>query len=254
MKRNKYLDKYGWMHLRPDPTPDATENAPTFTGTNIVLEYMNGTLTEDKAGRFLTACCWLMRDGVWYTTPITPVSNPRFSRDNFTGVICALKVIIRWSEENDAEWVNIEAKDILSQVPLFHKNLDHPRDFVMSGYAKYPVLFFPLLPIISIALAVSCYQSHKVRGGVAIPKTDGKILAFILCHAFKLRNTFNLCNYFIREIDRPMPNPSVYEKKFNDPTRWMWGDWHNVFNDYYRNYNHPNVFLVRNLEEEGVFE
>ncbi len=197
---------------------------------------------------FLASCSWLIRDGVWFTTPITPKSNPRFSRDNWAGVMAGLDCVIMYAKQNGIQDTERDAINLMLQVPVFHKQLDHPRDFVMAGYFKLPILFWPLLPIMSLSFIVSCWQSHKKRHGIKIPKTDGKIIAFIICKAFRLRLTFWICDKLIRYKNRPEPIPASYGKKIFDQNSWQWGSWHNVFSDYYRNFNHPNIQLIRSYE------
>jgi hypothetical protein len=256
----EWRDRYGFIHLQPSPEPNATVNPGLFTGTNIVLNYMNGRSSDTEHQNFLASICWLIdKDGDWNTTPIA--NNKKFSRDDFTGVVSALKVIMRYQRERynkfrkikeleknaiHAKSIYDDAKALLDKVPIFHKQLDHPRDFVLVGYAKYPWLFFPLLPITSGAMIVSCYQDDKVRKGIEIPKTDGKIMALITAVALKMRWTFKQCDKLIKKKQHDPPIPTTAVKLSED--RWVWLNWTRVFKYYFKNHDHPNVKAIEEWE------
>jgi hypothetical protein len=237
-------DKFGFIHLTPNPDPEQSENAPLFTGTNITLHEWRGTLTLPISYAFLDSVSKLIKDGDWYTTPVSVVK--RFSRDNFAGVISGLKSIIRYAKKMNNSHLENKAKKLLKQVPLFHRQLIHPRDFVMVGYAKYPWLFFPLLPILTISLIVSCWQTHKVRNGNKIAKTDGKIIALILSYSMCLVLTHLICVWLIKNKKRKRPKPST-GSDYSGNT-WKWDKLWAIFYDYFRRGDHPNAVLINRIE------
>lgn len=250
---SNWRDKYGLIHLEPKPEPNQTENPALFSSTYIVLKYITKTLTEDDAYRYLASIDMLIKEDlkgswVWYTTPL--FKFPHFSRDDFTGVIAAVKCLKEYANKISDDWLEELADRKIDQIPLFHKQLDHPRDFILVGYAKYPWIFFLLWPIYCLAMIVSCWQTHKVRKGLSIAKTDGKIMAFLICKAYNLRLTFWICDWLVKKRKRTgqIPRYTIPEGYHVDGS-WKWVNWVNVFKDFYRNHEHPNVKYIELWEQ-----
>lgn len=204
-----YKDKYGGVHLYSFPSPTQSENGPLFTGMWVVGKYKQRTLNLEDVATFTSYLRGLNRDGKWYPNPET--DNADMSHDNFLGVICALKVLEEWLERIVhmlADDLNFEyLKDIAAQetlnvaalkeaLPLFHKQLDHPRDFLFMLRFKYRLmggLANFLLPVVPLAMILTCLQSYKVRGGRKILKTDGKLLAWLRMSTYHYPITKWIC-------------------------------------------------------------
>ena len=274
-----WYDSDGGLHLRPNPDLEQSENSPLFSGTEICLKYELGKLTLNDCERFIEFCLKLYRqtEGRWYTTSVS--RRKRFSHDNYTGVLTGLKCCERWLETHkngglDYQVLLNESKWLQSKVPIFHK---HPRDLIYLNRVRHPlptalfmtslgvcfghlcsiiiahIRFLPDFVIVlnyifcailfahidSIAMIVSCWQTHKVRGGRKIIKTDGKILTFIRCIAMPMPITWLVCNWLV-----------LKRKRVTDHTVFKWSSWFTVFNTYYRLTEHPNVQLVRELERK----
>ena len=228
---NQWRDPFGFIHLNKCPDTEESENGPMFTGLNMVLLQESGELNFYHCDRFLKAVEYLCTDGEWYTTPIS--TRVRFSNDNFAGIIMGLKVVISFAKNKDARMVR-RAKGILSNIPLFHKQLDHPRDFVLVGFAKWPWVFCLLIWITSLAFIVSCYQTYKVRNENKIIKTDRKILTYGICKSMNMKVTFWFCNLaMLRKRDG-----------------WKFNDWSGVFSYYFKNEKHPNNYYIKLIETE----
>jgi len=97
-----------------------------------------------------------------------------FSHDNWTGVYCWLKV---FDEES------------LRCLPLFGHHSLRPTNFFFFLYAKYPILGFPFLPIVSIAMIVSALRVWRGKGSHSHITTSGKLLTYFKMKAFNMRIT-----------------------------------------------------------------
>lgn len=268
MSFTNWFDIYGWLHLRPNPLPEQTENAPTFTGTWITSLGVQRKLTEKICWNFIASVnsIYFPLDG-WKTTPIS--KKLRFSHDNMTGVVCGLLSVIKYAKQTCNEQLLKIAKIHLDNVPIFHKQRLHPRDIVFYGYAKYPILFFIFLWIPSITMVISCWQIFKTRPTLyfrikylivkkkffpltrKIIKSDGKILSLIRCHAANLKLTWWICDLIIRKKrNYSLQTPKVYLIKLHTGNSfWYWGKWENIFYEYFKNYNHLNVVEIKKVEE-----
>lgn len=217
---NKFFDKYKILHHKdtgPERNPETSENGPLFTGLYL-SERSFPWRREDALG--VVQVLWDGDSGIWRTTPGS--SSKRFSRDNFTGLICLL--------ESFRHKYPISYKYYFKQLPLFHRQLKHPRDFILVGYYKYPYLFWPLLPIAWVALFVSCWQTYKYRNGRKIVKSEGKLMAKAWCWIFgweTSREIFLKAVTRKRKIRSDIPPASVFNS---------WGD---VYREYFREEGHP---------------
>jgi hypothetical protein len=230
MNREIFFDRYGILHHIPpiDGDPETSENGPMFYGVYITEKK---DLTEDEAWKFLASIGFLYDAAAesWINTPISPV-DAGFSHDNFKGMVAGILTCKRKFKTN-REMVKI-CNGLLKNVPLFHPQLDHPRDFVWIGYVKYPYLFFPFLWIASIAFIVSCWQSYKYRHGIQIVKTDGKILARVSCKSTNMRITFWLCDLALKRWrDGLSPQGTV--------GKWKWLSWFQVYAYYFKDTRQP---------------
>lgn len=230
-----FYDRYGMMHHIPpvDGDPETSENAPMFYGVYIT-EKMG--LSEDDAFKFLAAISFLYDPASesWLNTAISKPESG-FSHDNFKGMVSGILTIKRKFKEHKPI-IGI-CNGLLKNIPLFHNQLDHPRDFVWIGYIKWPWLFWPLLWIPSIAFIVSCWQSYKHRNMRTIVKTDGKILARVCCKSANMRITHWLCEKALKRWREGLsPNGTVQ--------KWKWQSWFQVYSFYFKYPGHPIVLEV----------
>lgn len=240
-----WSDSDGLIHLDRYPKLDETINAPLYTGTYICLKYKNKTLTMLDIKLFIVSLDKLYFDGEYHTYSISELD--RFAHDNYTGIgtalVCCMKYL-KWKGLTGYGEIYYNMCDhFLKKIPFFHK---HPRDFIYLNYLKYPRsvfcinLILPVLLIPSIAMIVSCYQTHKVRNGIDIIKTDGKILAYLRFTARRMPLTEIVCTWLI-------------EKRFRQSKEyafeWSYSKWSNVFDRYFLNKAHPILTLIRKLDE-----
>ncbi len=232
-KMSNWYDSDGGLHLRPNPDLEQSENAPTFSGCEIALKYEAKKLSFADCARFVRYCKGLYRDGRFWTTSIS--QRARFSHDSYTGIVVGLITVLRFLKKQDAhdrqKWhvLKDDALELLDKIPFWHK---HPRDFIWLNYMRGHLWLWPLLIIPSVAMIVSCMQDYKVRGGVKILKTDGKILALMRCLATPMPLTLWACTNAI-ETD-------------ND-----FGSWSNVFAMYFwQSDEHPNRVLIKRVEDD----
>jgi len=200
-----WLDAEGFMHDRINPSWDATENRVLFSATYQILHTETFGIKPRIAtvGAFFDEHTRLSKEGMHY------------SHDNATGMMAY------------AKYFNWE-----SPVPIFSLDRPHPRDVILYGYAKYPILFWPLLPIPIAAMLFSCssLQAYKYRGGNKILKTDGIILTFIRTKALGMDLTFKACTYLIHKNEH-------------------FGNWYSVFKEYFRRDGHPIPKLIEAWED-----
>lgn len=225
-----WLDPDGLLHIHRFPRVDSTINAPMYTGLYICLRYETGKLSIEDIGDFLYGISHLYSRGKWRTHSLSTID--RFAHDNFTGVVCGLLCCRRHLRK-----LGYGTKEIdrwLDLIPFYHHNADHPRDFIFYNYVKRPYLFFWAMPIVSIAMIITCYQTAKIRQEKRIIKTDGKILALMRFISTPMPVTAAICNYLIRKRDH----------KHNDGTVFQWKNWFNVICDYFKDKDHPIRMLA----------
>ncbi len=253
-----WYDDYGGLHLHPMPKAEQSENAPMYSGIEIVLKYRDGSLTENDCIRFLRFCEYLYKLDEntgkyrYFTTPIS--TNPRFSHDNYTGMACGIINVRRFyqklhQQRDDREtlfYIDL-ANKLLKQIPFWHR---HPRDLVFLNFLKIPFLFWPFLWVPSIAMIISCYQTYKVRNGNRIIKTDGKILALARLLTVKMPITYFICNRLISYLPRELPKPELdtVDPELKGFNRWVWCSWFLIFVYYFKNKHHPLRYLMAKLE------
>ena len=134
-----------------------------------------------------------------------------WSHDNHTGLVCLSKNTGKHIHRQ-LKWDNWVQRT-------------HPRDLVfyrMIAGKKWANLF-AWIPM--VAMIVSCYQTHKVRNGMKIVKTDGKLLAWLRFNTIKMPTTKRICDYIIN-------------KKH--------GGWAKQFEIYFGS-EHPNTVMAREL-------
>lgn len=149
--------------------------------------------------------------------------NEPWSHDNHTGLICLSKLL---------------------DLP-YHKKLTwkgwwrrcHPKDLIFYAYLRggLPRLIVtPFLFILCFFMILTCHEKYKVRNGVKILKTDGKLLTFLRLQALPdLHLTKKICDEIIIE---------------------RFGSWAGVFKTYFVEENHPNVILARAIFEGEHYE
>lgn len=195
------------------------ENAILFTCTYgiLVQKYVgpnagiNQAFFVDKAIRSL-----LIEPNLFKVNPTEP-----FSHDNMTGIVCASKVLgLPWHKESYEDW----------------SHRIHPRDLIFYAYMQggsSKILAYPFLPILALIMLITCnpwFMKYKIRNGVKLLKTDGRILCWLRLNSANLPITKYLCTKLLQ-----------MDKDF--------GSWKKVFDYYYADSAHPN----RNFPE-GVYE
>jgi hypothetical protein len=206
-----YQDKYGFVHHKKveNGDPETSENGPLYTGMALTE---NRLIIEDYRLKDLLARIYV--GGTWRTTPVSPASAG-FSHDNFKGLIA----MILYFKKRDPKFF----KKWRKRVPLFHRQLMHPRDFCLVGYFKYPLIFWPTLPIVWLTMFITCYQTYKVRNGVKYIKTDGKLMARMICIAFNWPVVLDFCTDILKRKDREVLKIS----------------WRHCFAIYFKDPDHP---------------
>jgi len=267
--------------------PLTSENGPLFDGTNIALNYINRTLFSDKAYQYINRVrlfspfcihsnllsffsdphnekmrragldCWYiifkeslltgtLPKGYWRVTPISERND--FSRDNWSGVFAGLECCERKAKEWGDKKLACRIALLKKSIPIFHKQLDHPRDFLLVLGFKYKWLrpFCMWLP--KLAAIISMYQTHKKKGSLA--KTDGKIIGLSLCIAFNWKWTLWVMTKLLdKKRIYPMPRNAWHMCTKQKGMKWTWDSFENVFHDYFDDINHPNVVRVKTWEE-----
>lgn len=214
----QYFDQFGILHHADTKTYRhlTSENGPMFSGA-YYIEKEQLTATDRAAIRKILNSLY---DGERFRT--TPGSeSERFSHDNFKGVIC----LIRALEVSTGERCDLYRK----WMPLFHKQLIRPDNFIIVGFFKCPWLFFPFLPYVWFTMALTCWQTFKTRGDQDILKTDGKILTRMLCKAFRFDLVYGFCTLILNR-NRQRDVKSDYEFRLT---------WPSVYRIYFRENNHP---------------
>ena len=203
-----WFDKSRLMHLNDHPHPLDSENGPLFTAYfQCLFAYKMRSKYHNLSQSIVTI------------NPTPGVYNPsaeggsHFSHDNMTGLYCLYKMYVGRCPKH---------------LHVLTKYVKHPRDICFLTYAKiahkrgafWNVLKHALLTIPSITMMVTCYQKYKVRGGLKIIKTDGKLLAFLRCHTFGLKKTLRICEFIMDK-------------------RAVFKTWGHVFSTYFTKPDHP---------------
>lgn len=222
-----WLDDYGMLHVQPMPSD--SENGVLFTVENYMLMDMErrGTYLPRSFKEIVKA--HEVSPGAYGQSP-WDLQNPA-SHDNATAIV--------------AYSYFLETRGLTKGLPAAHKNLKilgkfwHPRDIIYYNYVAgglrgaIATLFLPLLTLIQ---AYSMLDAYKVRDGVRILKTDGKILSFVRNYACKDDSFwFNLSwklNNWILSF-----SPTFGES-----------GWPGIFDFYFKNPGHPNRVLARRVK------
>lgn len=239
-----YKDRYGFLHHKrvENGDPLTSENAPLFDGVYLSLLYLDQQLFSNYAHAYVSRL-WLLCEGEYWK--VTPISNrDDFSRDNWAGVFigleCCENKAIQWKDKKLAYRIKLLKK----RIPIFHKQLDHPRDFLEVVGFKYKWLrpFCMWLP--KLAAMISMYQTHKKKGTMA--KTDGKIIGLGLCIAFNWKWTLAVMTKFLsRKREYPMPQNAWHMCTKHKRRKWSWDNWWNVLLDYFSDAEHPIVAQIK---------
>lgn len=187
-----YSDKFGILQLRKNPSPQDSENGPTFTGLfwSVWSKVSSMPSIENPFEHLIT-------DGKYRTTPNSP--NPRFSHDNMTGVVCASEVF-GWP------WLYYYSDQFI-----------HPRDLIFYNWSKsQSFLSWLLLPIVSITMIISCAQTYKTRNGRKIVKTDGKLLTLMRCLSHDMNLTLKVCTWLMSRNEKFQCWEKVANRYFQD--------------------------------------
>lgn len=245
---SSFRDKYGFLHHTrvKDGDPLTSENGPLFDATYIALQFHLNMLYSNDVYEYINRTKLLSQNpkDQWRVTPISDRND--FSRDNWTGVFigleCCERKAIAWKDEKLKGMID----EIKKKIPIFHHQLDHPRDFLLVVGFKYKFLRPLCMWLPKIASIVSMYQTHKKSGTMA--KTDGKIIGLGLCVAFKWDFTLKVLNKMLpNKRKQPMPNNAWHMAGRHKKRRWSWDSWFCIFLDYFNDSEHPSVVLSRDI-------
>jgi len=250
-----YRDSYGILHDKEvkDGNPETSENGPLYDGLYMVFAFSTDTLYSNMAWEYALRVELLYSGSYWQAVPGN--KNDDFSRDNFAGIFMGLEVVERKAKKwKDKKLLNY-IKSIKSKIPVLHKQLDHPRDFLQVIGFKYK-LFRPFTMWASkLAAIISMYQTHKrhrdrPEGQQLLAKTDGKMIGLGLCIAFNWKWTqWAMTKLLDRKRIYPMPINAWHMVKKSDEY-WKWEKWNFVFLDYFKTYEHDLVGKVKKWEEK----
>jgi len=191
--KNEYFDDNGL--LKP-----FGENSILFTAEYLTLVRNNERfLRKNHASKSIAAV--YRGDEEFRAVP-----DEKWSHDNHTAVVCLSKIM-------GFEWHK-------SLYPKHVMTMLHPKDFIFYAYAAgrwYSPIAWLFLWVTSIAMIVSCMQKYKVRNGVKIVKTDGKLLAWLRCQAFNLPITWFLCRLALRRNSAFKTFQQCFNMYFTDP-------------------------------------
>jgi len=242
-----YRDRYGFMHHKKviDGNPFASENGVLFSAEYLVLLRSMNNLHFLPCLNFLNAVL-LLHDGKgWKVTPESDRYD--FSHDNFKGLIMGLQVLEEQAKKVDSKYWLASVKNLKKKIPIFHRQLDHPRDFLFVLGFKFKILRPFTFWVMKLAAIVSAFQTHKRK---TIAKTDGKIIGYCLCLAFDWKLTLWVMTKLLkRQRIKPMPRNAKGVIYDISSETWRWDNWYNVFFDYYNDENHPIVGLVKERGE-----
>ncbi len=228
-----YIDAYGMIHANKYTQG---ENSQLFTVENLFLK---GLISAPKGdikllSQNLKNCQHPsgLYPGLYSDYPD---DHRRYqSHDNLTAVVAFgyryEKQICKdvWEEikRQTFRYDNLDA-----EFPVWNRLL-HPRDIIFYGACAGNIICRLLLPVLGIICILSCLKKYKVRNGMKLIHTDGKLLTWVRCHAMQdsliMQLTFVLCSWIIQQ-----------RKVFN------YG-WSGVFNIYF-SHDHPNNILSKEL-------
>jgi len=225
---DKFLDSYGLV--LPHPGTEVRENSILFTVEHYMLTGERKELVQD-----LIELCRTDK-GLYSQHPSHALQGKDryMSHDQLTAMIAFSKmndldIHKEFWEEIKRQWYrynNIDVPQTFME-KLLNKRFLHPRDIIFYSYCNKGLggyLFFPILIIIMI---ISLWQKKEViaHGEVCLD-TDGKLLSYVRMKAIDNRVVTFLFNWIIK-------------KRF--------GSWHNIFKEYFRYEDHPNVIASKDI-------
>lgn len=162
-----FADENYLLHHRPNPTTNTSENELLFTAEYAILQGKAWNPRRYIANQMLR----------FYKEEVA--KGHKISHDNKTGMV--------------ALYPNLKESifRVGGRVWL------HPRDIIYYGYMKYGAVFYPLLPIVSMANIISCYRTYKTTGTNKHITTSGKLLAMVRNLSAGLRLTQWICTKLI---------------------------------------------------------
>lgn len=208
MKYSNWQDLGGLFHLHELPTPDSSENSPTFTAEVCLFSVLNGFEIKPPLLENLKVSKYDFRDRFNGTIPC------HFSHDNMTGLHCMRHLgftsmelpIIRWDSTG---------KGILRQYWL------HPRDII-----TYLSLSFAILsPLALLLLPIALVSYVKPREA-----TSGKCLWFLRFGTMSASKNYIL--KVIGKIGLAIGNKTMLKYHGENP-------FEDVFSYYFKDVSHP---------------
>jgi hypothetical protein len=167
---------------------------------------------------------------------LTKALNSQIERDKTgkpTGLYQALKTET-WSHDNHTALVALDLflNGKYQKITRFPKDFWrrlHPRDIIWYGFSMRGLLswaFLPLLWVSSLCMLWSCRPHYKVIDGQKVLATDGMLLTWLRCQATAMPTTWYLATRLVKNFHR---------------------SWSTPFATYFRDQNHPNRLIAKEL-------
>ena len=222
---NNFFDKFGLIHLHENPKANESENPLLFTAEWVIATQLDiwkdgykGSETFNKLAGLQFKIQSILDTFIQKPFKATGIStSDHFSHDNMTGLYCLAYLI--YSITGNDRYINT--------LPILSWNGRiwwHPRDILFYCAVKLKtkgklcdLLSYPLLIMPLIAMMVSCWQSHKTRGGNKIIKTDGKMLSWLRTSSLGLTGSKSMMLSLIRKSGNFTTWKEVSAYYFKDP-------------------------------------
>ena len=225
-----YFDSNGLINSRPDEVH--SENAPLWSMEYALLCRLFGIpcqFIEASLFAFYKKC--MIRPGLFnQRTFLDGTPEDHVSHDQLTALMCFSYVRgLVWHKEI---WQEIKRQgyryDNLN--PDKPRRWLHPRDIIFYGILNDVTWCKWLFPVFSLICQQTCIKKWKVRNGIKMPATGGKLLTFVRCvstmHRLpKMQKLIEKCTTLIKK---------------NDTMKC----WTNVFRIYFPEEKHPITQII----------
>jgi len=270
MKINKWRSITGAFHKRIHPKEDDTENPEWISGlvdywlwktgiygsdenntSSLYSKELYGKIKKHKVLPGDIGITEISGPG-WKTTPVSDHFSK--SRDEWQGL--RLK---GWVHDRTSFEFNTYRWDVIREnCPIFHKQLwgQFWNDVPMQMIFKWPwTRYIPGLTIgPKLSILVSCFQTHKKRGGDPIAKTDGKMMGMATADVLGWKWTYKLAHCLVFKLWRDKPQPRNVTRKLmmstNSSGQWKWTGHHELALDWFDDRSHPIVCLATQWDNQ----
>lgn len=153
----EWLDQYNYIHIKPNPTPDQTENPLTFTATlHTVYKLCKRDYSKLAKPNLKTN---ILPSGEFITTPISKAGS-HFSLDSMTGLYI-LDYINEYEDNLDLPLMEWYKSKKSPKVQKFYR----PDVIVFFMFLKFPFLAKFLFPLLAFFATISCMKAKGVTSG-----------------------------------------------------------------------------------------